>query len=145
MENRRSVKNILVDTKAQFNLAVSYLVFLFGSVGIILYLFISTSNFLNQYEGIDNAAFAMVTELKMKLLIVSTGGVCLLGLLCAALWAFSSHRIFGPMVQIHQQIDRFIQGNYKQKIKLRRFDEFKETADKLNQLGDVLSANPSRE
>ena len=144
-QNRRSVKNILVDTKAQLRLALSYLVFLSASVAIILYLFLTTSNFLDsQTMTASPEVLAVVGELKMKILMVSTGGVVILGLFCAALWAFSSHRIFGPVVQIHYQIDRFINGNYTQKIKLRRYDEFHETAEKLNELGDVLSTNTNR-
>lgn len=144
-QNRRSVKNLLVDTKAQFRLALSFLVFLCGSVAIILYLFITTSNFLEQQTMAGSPeVLSVVGELKMKILMVSTGGVIILGMLCVALWAFASHRIFGPVVQIHQQIDRFIQGNYGQKIKLRRFDEFQETADKLNELGEKLNTTLSR-
>lgn len=145
-QNRRSVKNILVDTKAQLRLALSFLVFLCASIGVIFYIFVIISQFLEQQTMLSGPeVLVLVGELKMKVLMISTGGIIILGILCAALWAMASHRIFGPMVQIHNQIDRFINGNYKQKIKLRRLDEFHSTADKLNKLGDVLSATPSRQ
>ncbi len=144
-QNRRSVKNILVDTKAQFRLALSFLIFLVSSTAIIFYLFLTASNFLEQQPSTTSPeVIAVVGELKMKILIISTGGIIILGMLCIALWAFASHRIFGPMVQIHYQIDRFIEGNYKEKIKLRRFDEFHATAERLNELGDKLNASNDR-
>ncbi len=144
-ENRRSVKNVIVDTRAQFRLALSFLFLLCGGVIVILYLFFTISNFLEQQSLVNPEVLAIVGELKMKILMVSTGGIIILGLLCTALWLLSSHRIFGPMVQIHQQIDRFIAGDYKQKVKLRQYDEFHATANRLNELGDKLNATLSQE
>ena len=140
LDNRRKIRNFLVDSKAQFRLALSFLIFLICSSSLVIYLFITTSSVLdNQQIDIANTELlAMITQLKMRILMISTGGVAILGLLCGALWAAASHRIFGPMVQIHQQLDRFLKGDYNGHVKLRKLDEFHDLAEKLNQLAQKL-------
>ena len=141
MENKRKLRNFLVDSQAQFRLAFSFLILCMCSVGLIVYLFFSTSNLMAQQIDFSNTQMiALITQIKTKILVICTLGVLFLGTLCGLLWAMASHRIFGPMVQIHKQLDNFLSGDYQSKIKLRSHDEFHALAEKLNQIGDILQS-----
>lgn len=140
MENKRKISNFLVDSGAQLRLALAFLALLSTSVGLIIYLFFITSAaFSSDIDTLSPQLLALISETKMKVLMASTIGIALLGALCGILWGLASHRIFGPMVQIHYQLDRFLQGNYSERINLRKKDEFHSIAEKLNQLGDSLA------
>jgi len=49
-----------------------------------------------------------------------------------------SHRIAGPVYSIGRYIDMLLQGDYSESLTLRKKDELKELADKMNRLRNKL-------
>jgi signal transduction histidine kinase len=45
-----------------------------------------------------------------------------------------SHRVAGPLYRMEKELDEIIAGNKSAPIKLRKKDEFKILADKINKL-----------
>lgn len=54
-----------------------------------------------------------------------------------------SHRIYGPLVSIHAFLDQLIEGDFSNRVNLRKKDELKELVDKLNRLADTLEKKNS--
>ena len=49
-----------------------------------------------------------------------------------------SHRLVGPGVALRRQIERLKQGDYSARIQLRKRDAFRDVADELNELTQLL-------
>jgi len=62
------------------------------------------------------------------------------GLAVAAIALFLSHRVAGPLFKLERSVEAMIQGDFAAEIYLRRKDEGKALAEKLNQLNAALSA-----
>jgi len=58
----------------------------------------------------------------------------------AVLAVFLSHRVAGPLYKLERSVNGMISGNIGETIYLRRRDEGKELAVKLNQFNEMLSA-----
>ncbi|MBI5641904.1 MAG: hypothetical protein HY954_00350 [Deltaproteobacteria bacterium] len=57
----------------------------------------------------------------------------------------SSHRVAGPMYRFEKAVKGLIDGNYGQRIKIRKRDEFKEMETLLNGLSEALLLNRNRD
>ncbi|MBI5167067.1 MAG: hypothetical protein HY998_04930 [candidate division NC10 bacterium] len=53
----------------------------------------------------------------------------------------TTHRIAGPLFRVETTLRRIIQGDFSQRIKLRRHDEFLEFEELINQLAERLEAS----
>jgi methyl-accepting chemotaxis protein len=49
-----------------------------------------------------------------------------------------SHRIAGPIYRLEKAIEEFVSGNLKERIRLRKTDEFKEIETAVNKLAEYL-------
>jgi signal transduction histidine kinase len=54
---------------------------------------------------------------------------------------FYSHRIAGPMYRLHKHLQDMIKGDYKERLRFRKNDEFKHLADAINKIQDKLMEN----
>lgn len=52
---------------------------------------------------------------------------------------FLTHRFAGPMYRFEKSVEEMINGNFNFEIRLRKRDEGKELAEKMNQLIDLIS------
>ncbi len=52
----------------------------------------------------------------------------------------TTHRIAGPLFRVEATLRKIIQGDFSQRIKLRRHDEFIEFEELVNQLAEMLEA-----
>jgi nitrogen fixation/metabolism regulation signal transduction histidine kinase len=50
----------------------------------------------------------------------------------------SSHRVVGPIYRLEKAIGQFVSGNFKERIWLRKTDEFKEIETMANRLAEYL-------
>lgn len=57
---------------------------------------------------------------------------------CASVGIFISHRIAGPIYRIKKFLDDVTNGDYSQRLKLRKHDELKDVAEAMNKLVDKL-------
>jgi signal transduction histidine kinase len=90
----------------------------------------------------DLATVAKVSAMSGHMLLIASVGIVLLAGISLVTWLMYSHRIFGPVVPIRRQLLNLREGNYGGKVTLRRYDEFKEIAEDLNQLSSKLGAKP---
>lgn len=51
---------------------------------------------------------------------------------------FTTHRIAGPLFRVEATLRKIIQGDFSQRIKLRRHDEFLEFEELINRLAEML-------
>lgn len=140
---KRKLTAIIIDPSAQVRFSVPFIaIFLFcvftafaiawqigreiGTSGIEVEIGHAGILFLNQI--VDRATSYGVTAM------------IVLGIFNYFLWLVYSHRIFGPEVSIRRQIDALCKGEYDKRITLRKRDEFKEVADDLNRLAEILAS-----
>lgn len=50
-----------------------------------------------------------------------------------------SHRVAGPLVRIKRSLERIAEGDYEFPLKLRKDDELKDVAERINKLAQKLS------
>jgi len=65
-------------------------------------------------------------------------GAVFFAVLVSSVTIVISHRIYGPMIAIRKHIAAILGGKYDHKTTLRKNDEFKEVADDLNKLSEIL-------
>jgi len=49
------------------------------------------------------------------------------------------HRLIGPVIALERILDRMIEGNFGGSVKLRKHDELKDLAEKIEELGERIS------
>lgn len=144
LNNRRSVKNILVKPRQQ----LKYAFFVFGAglfmlVGFLT-LFVSTigqtMHTFGSIYGIERTLIEQVSRPLTVTLLIMVGFSAFLGVLAFVCGVVASHRLFGPMVPIMRQIENLRQGNYSARGKLRDKDEFHELMGALNDLAGELES-----
>ncbi len=85
---------------------------------------------------IDNTPMALIKEiLKAHWLFILTGGVVVV-----VISMFLTHRVAGPMYRFEKTIDDLCRGNLNFSVRLRKHDEGKELAEKLNALLEIYSS-----
>lgn len=72
-------------------------------------------------------------------------GVFLVALLAGLQAIFASHRIAGPLHKVQKALQALIDGDYTHRIRLRRWDRFREFEALVNELGERLEALAKRD
>ena len=140
--NRRKVKGILVDSRAQLRLFIAFFVLLVLNSATLVLTYLASIQFANPSDANSPnqlVLYEAVNLVSEHALTVGLWGFVLSATLTLLFWLMLSHRIFGPMVPILRQIDRLANGDYEARINLRRFDEFKDVAQRLNVLAEKLA------
>ncbi|MBI5167310.1 MAG: methyl-accepting chemotaxis protein [candidate division NC10 bacterium] len=65
-------------------------------------------------------------------------GVLIVAILVGIQAIFASHRIAGPLYRVEKALEDLIAGDFKQRIRLRRRDQFREFEGLINQLAEHL-------
>lgn len=142
-------KKILIDKKFQFKIISGVVLLIISSIllaGILSY-FIAV--LLEKNTGIlyygtsqgqisDLIAVSSLFIIKPVLIKSIFAGCCISILFAAILVLFYSHRLAGPVYRIQKHLDLMITKNYDIPIKLRKNDEFKGIAEKINLLQSSL-------
>jgi methyl-accepting chemotaxis protein len=140
--NRRSVTNVIVDRNAQLRFLLPFLILYLTGVGVILILGFTVSNSLNQLSAdVISASPKAAEDIQSTIQNVQwigSFGMFLIAVLSLMFWLLYSHRIFGAVYAIEKQIKNFQDGNYNETLKLRKHDEFFNTAKALNELAEKL-------
>lgn len=140
MKNQRQIKNILIHPGIQFRLFVPYLVMLAIATLLlngVLFFIVSTVHQVfpdmtpEQSEELNRTLFRSV--------IVSAIGLSVMAFLGFALTTVLSHRLLGPLVPIRRHIQKLIDGQYDDRLRLRKTDELQFLADDINALTEKLS------
>ncbi|MGE0631319.1 MAG: HAMP domain-containing protein [Pseudobdellovibrionaceae bacterium] len=140
MENRK-VQNVWINPKAQVRFAVPFLTLFSVNIIALIFVFMKPmSMFSVVAESGSPEVMALLNQLQNQLLITVSFAMLASGVIGIVVWLKASHRILGPMVPIQRQLERFAQGDYSQKVTLRKNDEFQDLASSLNQLGTILQS-----
>lgn len=136
-------RNYFINKTFQGRLILGY--FLFMVVGCLIFatilVFLSADSMILVYQEndpqMDDAPFILIKQVvTAHLIAIIVGGVFVV---IAAL--FITHRTAGPMFHFERSLDKMIQGKLDHVIHLRKKDEGKELAKKLNQFNQELSEN----
>lgn len=139
---RRKLRNLLIAPKTQFRTAIIIfsLGFLFISIvfGNLLYRLNDLIFTLADMAG-DPVHAAAATSSTTTVLVL-TYIFLLVGFLCSALYLALTitHRYLGPMVPILKHVKGLLEGDFQNRIYLRKGDEFQELAADLNRLAEQL-------
>ncbi|MGE3387674.1 MAG: hypothetical protein AB7K41_13170 [Bdellovibrionales bacterium] len=68
------------------------------------------------------------------LYVVTGATLIVIGIISIFVTLLITHRIVGPMVAIHRQLDSLIDGDFSNEVRLRKHDEFADVAEKVNLL-----------
>ena len=136
--SRRKVGNIIVDSQSLLRLSVPFFVLLISLLTLVLFIGWQASRLLLDIESLQPEVIYKLQNYTASIMNTLIWGEFLFGSLCFFLWVIYSHRVLGPMVPIRRHIQNLIKGDYDSKINLRKRDEFKNVADDLNKLAEVL-------
>lgn len=141
MEKRTSA-GVWINPKSQLTLSFSIAAG-FGLIAIALYVLLgnyqSYMDQLLQTNQIDTQTTILVTSqlyYNIRVVIFMAMAGAIIGFLLGLVY---THRIFGPVVQIRQQVTKMRNGNYEERIYLRNNDEFKLLATEVNALAEKLA------
>jgi HAMP domain-containing protein len=139
--NRRKLTNMFIDPRLQILLFLPYLVTLIGFVLtnllIIRYVIVSFGQ-MNSESAATQAV--SLTNFFHDLMIYSSAGLITASVIGFVLVILISHRLLGPLYNIHRHVRRLKAGEYHHKITLRKGDRLVELADDLNAVTDRISA-----
>lgn len=140
-ENRRFFSNFFPQFKAQTRYALL-------NVGVTL-IFVTIGQILLVQKISDASVEAMQVTEEMhgdwvtSLLQYTTTSSLLISVVTIIVsYLFTiglTFRFYGPLVAIRRQVDKLIEGNYSDRVKLRQYDEMQDLATSLNKLADKLS------
>lgn len=140
----RKITAIIIDPKAQFRFSIPFIL-IFTFCVITSYMIAWEIGREIQRSGIEveigHAGVLFLNQIVDRAQTYGVLAMVVLAVLCYLLWLIYSHRIFGPEVSLRRQIDALCKGEYDTRITLRKRDEFKEVADDLNRLAEILSSN----
>ncbi len=145
-KNRRSVANIIVDPGALLRLSIPFIFLLLASVVSI---FLVHKQITLNFESLE---YPQQQSLELQLILnqianraMLTGVIAMLviGVLTLVMWIIYSHRMLGPVVPLRKHVEKLCDGNYDDRIRLRKHDEFKELAADLNRLTEILKNKKS--
>lgn len=144
MRSKTIRKRIFTGSPAQFRylvlLLVSMLVPLVVVGGCLYYLiFMVMADQLGIPESIAVNLFPVIEKINIILLIGMPPIIIIM-----ILWgAFLSHRFVGPLERLENELDRIAKSaDYSRRIILRKKDDLKPIADKINKLLDAVQRKP---
>lgn len=139
IKNKRSVKNIFVDSKGQQRIAFPFLILFSFHVLVVTVLMNQISRTLQQIDPTNpDLALELLNQTAFWLSLVGTLGIGVAGLMTIYFSIKLSHRLLGPVVPIKRILTDLTNGNYSSRIRLRKNDELKSVAEALNILAETL-------
>ena len=111
-----------------------------GAILLVLVLISGVSFYLLAEKRLADEYFTAHSQIRttMQMLLPWLAGVYILGMMATILiTTIYSRRLSGPMVRFEKVLDNLIKGDYTTRIALRKNDEFRELAVKINELSIV--------
>ena len=146
-ENKRELKNFIIDKKFQARMTMYFTALSLSLIGLMM---IFMNSHINQLRAlISNISnMPMVTQIaveeKFTQLLSTSLGFLLIAIVGAIVYSVVvSHRIAGPMYAILKYIEKIKAGQYDETRNLRPSDELSPIMESLNDLAKQLK-NKSR-
>ena len=104
----------------------------------LLFVYFSTDTLSITYEN-NNLRFGKTTDIMLNS-ILSIHGILIIICGFSILYFLTrfTHKTVGPLFKIGRTIETMTQGDFSKRIYLRKNDECKELADRVNHLNDVM-------
>jgi methyl-accepting chemotaxis protein len=136
--NRRKLRNFLINPSFQLRLALIYIVFL----GLVLAVIVATL-LVPFYPGIHESKDLWMQYITAKITLILMDRVALLILIIVVMsiiyQIIFSHRVCGPLVNMNHTFDCLSKGDLTRKVFLRRKDFLKKEAENINGMVDALN------
>jgi methyl-accepting chemotaxis protein len=136
-------RNYFIKKKFQTNFSIKFFVIIVieAVLAVGLFLFLSKGTLTTGYIGSElkitrTYDFFLPTLLLANLVIVGVTGI--IGIIVLI---FLSHRLAGPLHSFEKALGEIGKGDLTRRFKLRQADEFKELADRINELTNTLDIN----
>lgn len=142
LKNNRRFRNFFIAPNKQLRLA-----FFAVSVGVITLLVFFAFQIFIFSNLIRNLAPMLPETMNVEPMLADSIhwswigfflGALFFAILMSSVMVLISHRIYGPMVAIRKHLTSILQGEYEHRTHLRKHDEFKEVAEDLNRLSQIL-------
>jgi hypothetical protein len=129
---QRKIRNLLINKKFQLRITLKFLVcaLLFSVLNGVAIFFILWSALSEGIPGFGEIElyFRMAT-----IQILALNGLLIIALI-TGLGIVVTHRIAGPVYRIQRELERVLQGEKVESIRLRRGDELHKFAEVINQV-----------
>lgn len=147
-KNSRKLANLLIAPNRQLRLTLTAilvgLLFFFAIFGAQFWmssaLIESLSAFLPPDSGLNQT---VATSVRWTWIVFFVASICFTTAITAITVVFS-HRVYGPVYAIRKHLAALARGEYEYRTHLRKHDEFKDLAQDLNTLSELLQARGSR-
>lgn len=126
--------------KALLRFAIPLIAMTMTSVATIMLMNAQLFRAANWFDtsGADAKILIAMTEVISKTTYIGLLGILIMGLFTFLFWVFFSKNIFGPIVPFRQHLDKLCKGDFASRVRLRKGDEFKDLAEDLNHLAELL-------
>lgn len=132
----------IIKPRYQLKVAIVTVIFLliyslvFGTI-----IFYPLSEELNSATNIYDQA--RIAHVALALHKVIWPALIILSFMAFAVVIVLSHRVAGPIYRLEKTIEEFLKGNFKERMRLRKKDEFQEIATFINRLAEFLETSKS--
>lgn len=141
-ERRKRIRSHLVNKRSQLTFAFQILAVCLAFVGVFVLLFsMMLASFNEVVLSLENDANSdFVTGAILISDVIPVIGTLLVAFLVSMLLLLieRTHRIFGPVEAMKKLVASIESGNYRERICLRKDDDFQEIGVKLNTLASQL-------
>lgn len=144
---KRTLRSTLVEPFKQVKIGVYVMVISLTFLVMAAYLFVAA--FMQQYQHVmeifnvvdPNTKWELVTNDIFYANVMKLGALCFT-FIAVLFWVVfkMTHKMYGPLVSIERFVDNISQGHYGQRIVIRRGDDLKRLAGRLNHMAETLQA-----
>lgn len=140
----RKISNYFIAPERQLKIALFAvgigLLFFFGFFGFQIWMFSALIASLAPLIPESSNVEPMIADSIHWTWIVFFVGAITFTIVMATITIVISHRVYGPVYAIRKHLAAIARGEFSHRTHLRKHDEFKDVAQDLNQLSEVLEA-----
>ena len=141
-DERRKARNFLLKPMLQMKLPLYILIlsFTFGLLAMLVGFVYFEQLYAMMLENTSQTSYLQETVSEQTGNFVEALIMLLIGyvLLMTGITTIYTHRMIGPTITIKRHVRALKKGIYSSRISLRRRDEFKDLAEELNELAEIL-------
>jgi methyl-accepting chemotaxis protein len=144
---KRSLKNFLINPQEQLRICGFYIGMI--SVMMISWAYTLYTSFLEQLEAIQaevpnaNIGHYLIQSVEEVMTLSIWHFIIILAVIFTFLIVLS-HQFFGPSFALERFVKNLIEGDYLQRVHLRKNDQLKGLANQLNKLAELLDEKKNK-
>lgn len=133
-------RHYFINKKFQTDFTLKFLVVIAitAIAALALFLYYSKGTLTAGYSGLE-VKLLRTTDFFLPVLLVSTIGIIIIsGIIGIIILILLSHRIAGPLFRFEKILGELYKGDLTLRFQLRYNDQFKDLADKINELSETM-------